>query len=200
MFSDMETNGTGTPALETSDNIKSWTGTGYSTYWYYDGGDGDATYDKKWYNFTDDSTPTTDGLDATDGAWYISRGQKTLTIAGEVSKTAAEVHLQDGYNLVANPFPAAISLNGSGIDWAAMGITGTAALETSDNIKTWTGTGYTTYWFYDGGDGDATYDKKWYNFTDDSTPTTDSIAAGAGFWLIHRGAATTLTLVSPIAE
>ena len=197
MFNDMESNGTGTAALETSDNLKAWTGTGYSTYWYYDGGDGDATYDKKWYSAADESTPTQDGLDISEGAWYISRGATTLTVAGEVGTEDVEISLQVGYNLVANPFPSDISLNGD-IDWSAMGIVGTAALETSDNIKTWTGTGYTTYWYYDGGDGDATYDKKWYSAADESTPTTDKIPAGAGFWLIHRGSAATITLPSPL--
>ena len=206
MFSDMKANGTGSTALETSDNLKSWTGTGYSTYWFYDAtgtDDADPEYDKKWYDVIDDSAPTAEGLDAADGAWFISRGAKTLTIAGEVSKSEVEVPLQVGYNLVANPFPAPITLNDPSIDWAAKGVVGSTALETADNIKTWTGTGYTTYWFYDAtgtDDADPDYDKKWYDVVDDSTPSGASIPAGAGFWFIHRNSPITLTLPSPIAE
>ena len=206
MFSDAASNATGTLGQDTADNILVWTGTGYTTYWFYDAtgtDDEDPDYDKKWYDTIDESTPSSAGIDAADGAWYIGRNATTLTIAGEVSKSAVSVDLQNGYNLIANPFPAALTLNDPSIDWSSMGVTGTLGQDTADNILVWTGTGYTTYWFYDAtgtDDADPDYDKKWYDTIDESTPSSASIPAGVGVWFIHRGAATTITLPSPIAE
>lgn len=206
MFTDAASNATGTAAQETSDNLQTWDVNKYVTYFFYDASDtedADPDYDKKWYSLADDSTPTSESVDAAQGAWYISRAATTLTVAGEVSKKNVAVKLQNGYNLVANPFPTGLKFNDPSIDWSAMGITGTAAQETSDNIQLWKGNKYATYFFYDASDtedADPDYDKKWYSLEDDSTPTADSIPAGAGFWLIHRGATTTITLPSPIGE
>ena len=204
MFADAATAATGGTLQESSDNIKTWDGEGYVTYWFYDATgteDEDPAYDKKWYDVIDDSTPTTAGLTTAEGAWYIARAATTLTVTGEVGTNDVSVSLQNGYNLMANPFPSAISLNGGGINWAGMGVTGSTLQETSDNIKTWDGEGYVTYWFYDATgteDEDPAYDKKWYDVIDDSTPTSASIPAGEGVWFIHRGTATTITLPSPL--
>ena len=198
MFSDAGGNATGTMYQETSDNLQTWSGTGYDTYWFYDGGDDDPTYDKKWYSAADDSTPTLEDVGVSEGAWYIARNAATLTIAGQVGTNAVMITISNGYNLMANPFPAPLALNDPSIDWSAMGVVGTMYQETSDNLQTWSGTGYNTYWFYDGGDDDPTYDKKWYSAADDSTPTQDPIPAGAGAWFIHQGSGATLVLPSPL--
>lgn len=204
MFEDAKTAATGTTDQMTADNLKAWDGEGYVTYWFYDATgteDEDPDYDKKWYDVVDDSAPTTAGLTKAEGAWYIARRATTLTIAGEVGTNSVSVSLQNGYNLMANPFPVAFSLNGSGINWAGMGVVGTTDQMSADNIKTWDGEGYVTYWFYDATgteDEDPDYDKKWYDVIDDSTPTSASIPAGEGVWFIHRGTATTITLPSPL--
>ena len=204
MFTDAATAATGALDQGTSDNIQTWTGTGYTTYWFYDATgteDEDPDYDKKWYDMVDDSTPSAASVAASEGAWYICRNATTLTVAGEVGTNSVEVSIRNGYNLMANPFPAPLTLNSDSIDWDAMGVVGGLDQGTSDNIQLWSGTGYTTYWFYDATgteDEDPAYDKKWYDMVDDSTPSDASIPSGAGVWFIHRGATTTLTLPSPL--
>ena len=204
MFADAASNATGTLGQDTADNILVWSGDRYATYWFYDATgteDADPDYDKKWYDVIDDSTPSDDGLSVADGAWYIARNATTLTIAGEVGKNAVEVPIQNGYNLIANPFPADLSLNDESIDWAGMGVVGTQGQDTADNILVWSGDRYATYWFYDAtgtDDADPDYDKKWYDVIDDSTPSNYAIPAGKGVWFIHRGSSTTITLPSPL--
>ncbi len=204
MFSDAGANATGALGYDTSDNLLSWTGTGYTTYWFYDATgteDEDPDYDKKWYDTVDESTPSVAGLTTAEGAWYIARNATTLTIAGQVGTNSVEVSLRNGYNLVANPFPADLTLNNPAIDWSNMGVVGALGYDTSDNILVWTGTGYTTYWYYDATgteDEDPDYDKKWYDTVDESTPSNYAIPAGKGVWFIHRGTATTITLPSPL--
>ena len=113
--------------------------------------------------------------------------------------------LQAGYNLIANGFRVVGTENAPAFQDmfsdSAANATGTTDQMTADNIQTWTGTGYATYWFYDATgteDEDPDYDKKWYDVVDDSAPTSASIPAGAGVWFIHRGTATTITLPSPL--
>ena len=198
MFVDAADNATAGEGQDVSDNIQVWTGTGYTTYYFYDSAS-DPSYDKKWYKFGDDAEPTIDGVEATESAWYVARSATSLTISGEVSAVPLEIPVQNGYNMVANPFPAEKMLNDPSIDWASMGVVGAEGQDVSDNIQVWTGSGYTTYYFYDSA-SDPSYDKKWYKFGDDAEPTTDVISAGSGFWFIHRGDGATLNFPSPIAE
>ena len=206
MFSDAATNAHGDLGQDISDNLLVWDGSGYVTYWYYDATgteDEDPDYDKKWYDIVDESTPSAAGLTKAEGAWYIARNATTLTVAGQVGTDPVSVTLQNGYNLVANPFPSPIILNDPNINWSSMGVYGNLGQDVSDNILVWDGSGYVTYWYYDATgteDEDPDYDKKWYDIIDESTPSNASIPSGAGVWFIHRGSGATLSLPSPIAN
>ena len=192
---------------ETGDKIQVWDNSiGYVNYFFYtsNGADGEE-YDDKWYAVTDDSAPTQETLDAGAGFWYRNRGDSDiqLTVSGEVSKNAQTVTVEDGLNLIANPFPVDLKLNGGTINWVAAGAHADADEETGDKIQIWDPTeGYVNYFFYtsNGADGEE-YDNKWYSVQDDSAPTTDTIPAGRGFWYRNRsGKSFDLTIASPIAE
>ena len=176
---------------------------GYDTtyYFYYDEEE-DEEYNNKWYNTSDDSEPTEDVVAGGAGGWYRNRSSSPikLTMAGEVPTTATyEVTLHPGMNFVANPYPAAITLNGS--TFTVTGVTGGGGADEADSILMFNaGTqGYdTTYYFYYDEEEDEEYNNKWYNTSDDSEPTEDTIAGGSGFWYRYRGTGTaTLTFTKP---
>ena len=66
---------------------------------------------------------------------------------------------------------------------------GWGADSSTDQLLVWSAaSGYTYYFFGDWGDGED-YNNKWYLDGDDSAPTSATIPAGAGVWLVRRGGA-----------
>ena len=170
-------------------------------FFYYLDGD-EAEYNNKWYD-TDDNSEPTDAIVAGGAAgWYRNRSSSSIQIqmAGEVPTNALyQVTLRPGMNFVANPYPAAIPLNGNtfSVDNATSG----EGADEADTIMTFnvrTQSYDKIYFFYylDGDEED--YNNKWYDTDDNSEPTEVALNPGVGFWYRYRGTGTaTLTFRKP---
>merc|ERR1711879_169454 len=76
--------------------------------------------------------------------WLESTGTTNFTTAGDVPTVGTITNsIIAGFNLIANPYPTELTL----------GSIPSAAISDLDNIYTWDGTNYTTYTYYDAGNG-----------------------------------------------
>jgi len=170
-----------------ADQLQVWTGTGYSTY-FLSSNPSYASLSNVWIK-TGEFAATTDTLNPGTGFWLLSRATGAnghVTQAGQV-KTNATAGLTlngttvgfGGLTLIANPYPADITLNGT-FNWSAAGATKNSDGGSADQLQMWTGAGYATYFL----SANASYpslDNVWIK-TGEFTATSDKLNAGAGAW------------------
>ena len=177
---------------------------GYTTYgWAGTSGtdvDGDESYDNQWLDL--DTEITEDTIPVTSGVWIKAEKAGTLTCAGEVPSGTKVVNLVAGFNMVANPFPAAVPVASFGtLDSSMSGYDDEYTYATEMRVWDPARKGYTTYgWAGTSGtdvDGDPSYDNQWLDL--DTEITEDVIPAGASVW-IKAEKAGTITFTFPSAE
>ena len=183
----------------------------------------DPYYDYKWCCEADNEEvgeesyePTFRSVPVGKGFFYWNRGQENINISlsGQVSTQDAQWTIVPGLNLLSNPYPTDIKINGS-FDWKALGAQDAADFldGEADEILLYTdGIGYqnkNAFFFYAYPDEpDPYYDYKWCCDADNEEegeesyePTARSIPTGKGFFYWRRGATNmTIDLTSPIAE
>ena len=93
--------------------MRIWTGSGYEFYgWAGTSGtdvDGDSSLDNTWtdmdaYAVEDVFMPTSSGV------WIVTEKAGTLTASGEVILKDVTININEGYNLICNPFPCEIAI------------------------------------------------------------------------------------------
>lgn len=140
--------------------VFAWTGTGYDSYTYYVDGGG-------WFDLSFNDVGG-EMIGQGDAVWLKSgAGEGSVAImAGEVSSAdSITVTLTSGFNLVASPYPVAITL----------GDLATDALSDGDSIFVWSGSGYDSYTYYVDGGG-------WFDLSFNDASGIE-IGVGQGFWL-----------------
>ena len=140
--------------------VYTWTGTGYVKYTYYGPVNG-------WYD--NGFAPSGDVVIPEGAAVWVKDGGAGATplMSGEVPSAASITNtVVAGFNLVANPYPVATTLDE---------ISGAGGIAENDVIYVWTGTGYVKYTYYGAANG-------WYD--NGFIPSGGvSIPVGVGFWL-----------------
>ena len=198
MFSDAE-NATATRNMETADRIDTWNAATqmYVSYYRMTNRQGTSVW---WGKDGTLTTPTTDAFsDFGQGAFYYSQNSEeiTLTTSGQVKSDATTIEIAPGFNLICNPYPAAIPLTEDAIDWSAA--TANRNMEIADRIDTWDADNqiYVSYYRMTNRKGDSV----WWGKDGAGTATTDSIPAGTSFFYYNQASAPfSITLESPAAS
>ncbi|MBO7299250.1 MAG: hypothetical protein J6V41_05515 [Kiritimatiellae bacterium] len=149
-----------------------------------------------WFDM--DAGATADmSLENGDAFWVISsvNGAK-VTIAGEVPTTSNGVNMVPGYNMIANPYPKAVSVNElftvsglTGFDW-------TFETDAGDTLMIWDPSTqmYQITLYYTGDEYDengimemfGATPGTWFDMDAGATATTE-IPAGGAFWIVSSG-------------
>jgi len=163
---------------------------GYKAYYKWSG-------DGQWYEFLNDNSPTTDTVYRGQGFWIKHIGSQTnVVVAGEVPQDATNVVVFGAgtLNQFGSAYTADMPLNGSGVQWTG---NGGPDFFGSDTILAWQPTlnagqgGYKAYYLWNS-------DGQWYEFLNDNSPTTDTLAMGAGAWYRNKGpSSSSLTQTRP---
>ncbi len=199
--------GTGTG---TSDQIQVWDGTKFSIYFYRakkTTNPNKFTLGPAWVNIDTATTPTTDVVKRGSGVWFArptTAEAGSITVSGSINATAKTHDIAAGFNMISSAFPTDMALNNGPIDWAACGAVAGTGTGTSDQIQVWDGSKFSIY-FYRAkkttNPNKFTLGPAWVNIDTATTPTTDTIPAGKGFWYARpsTSAAGTLVETSPLA-
>lgn len=137
-----------------------WTGTGYEEYTWYGPVNG-------WYSKT--FIPSGDVVLSEGTAVWLKDGSSGAApiMSGEVPSAASITNtVAAGFNLVANPYPVATTLDS---------ISGAGGIAENDVIYVWTGMGYEEYTYYGLANG-------WYSKTFVPSGSV-AVPVGVGFWL-----------------
>jgi hypothetical protein len=105
------------------------------------------------------------------------------------SKDTYTVDVVEGFNLIANPFPCAISVQDIKTDLA--GVDEEWMYQTT--MRIWTGTGYTTYGWFDADDGTLGEMPEWNSswlLNDMSDIAKATLKVGEAIWFIAPAAGT----------
>lgn len=138
-----------------SDNILLWdnAGTQYISYYLTDGST-KATSGKAGKWVTNAGALAADIAYPDTGFFFTRFGVDVEVImAGEVVQTSTStLILDDGFNMVANPFTSEWDLNSANIDWIAEGAVAGASAAVADGINLWDvdNTQYVSYYLTDG--------------------------------------------------
>lgn len=191
----------GGTGLVDSDNLLVWSNGSYKSYFFGNwAGAYGAEYDNLWYWGGDDANPSTDVIMPGQGLWFLSRSGSagTATFSGQVKVNNTNLSvLANTYTLFSNPYPTEVAINSA--SFAVTGATGGTGLVDSDNLLVWANGSYKSYFFGNwAGAYGAEYDNLWYWGGDDANPTTDTFKVGQAAWYLRRGAATTMSFVSPL--
>ena len=176
-------NVTGGDDQSTADFIQVWnpTTSGYTTFYYYY--EEEYADEAGWYDAGGDAEPI---LDPGTAFWYRARAtaDKSITVAGAIDTVDdATVDLTSGkYNLVVNPFPAAIDLNNEETV-VVKNVTGGDDQNTADFVQIWNPvtSGYTTFYYYY--EEEYADEAGWYDAGGDAEP---AFPAGTAFWYRAR--------------
>jgi hypothetical protein len=93
-------------------------------------------------------------INLSQGAFLKVKNQCTVQIAGQVaSSDSLQIGVQPNvFNLIANPFPISLNLNGNKVAWADALVGADVYAGEGDDvapmIKTWVDGGYVDYYFY----------------------------------------------------
>ena len=194
----------------TSDQIQVWDGSKFSVYFYkaYKASNpGKFTYGPAWVSTTAASTPTTDTITRGSGVWFArptTSEAGSITVSGSINATAKTHDIAAGFNMISSAFPTDMALNNGPIDWVTCGAVAGTGAGTSDQIQVWDGSKFSVYFYkaYKASNpGKFTYGPAWVSTTAASTPTTDTIPAGKGFWFARPSTSEAGTLIetSPLA-
>ncbi len=179
--------------------LRVWNGDGYDYYgWAGTSGtdvDGDPTLDNTWTDL--DAYAVSDTKEAFDGVWINAEKAGTLTVSGEVILTNVTVQVKAGYNMICNPYPAAVPITSFGVlDASFAGYDDN--YDFPNQMRVWNGDGYDYYgWAGTSGtdvDGDSTLDNTWTDL--DAYATDVVLPAGAAVWL-NLEKAGTITFTAP---
>jgi hypothetical protein len=159
----------GTTVVQTAPKIwKYKVGTGgFDGAFLFDSGGGSPGYDGKWIDIVT-YTLSTMSFDVSTGMFLERTNDAgtdpcTSTVLGdvEVSDTVA-VTIQDGYNMLAYPYPVNLGINASESIQTEDGANGTTITTTADQIyKYKPGGGFDPAFLFDSGGGSPGYDNKW---------------------------------------
>ena len=180
-----------------------WNGNGYDFYgWAGTSGtdvDDDPDLDNTW---TDMAAEAVDGVDFKpfSGVWIRAEKAGTVLVSGEVVTTNITVALEEGFNLICNPFPAAIPVSTFGVlDSSFKGYN--ADYDFFSRMQVWNGNGYDFYgWAGTSGtdvDDDPDLDNTW---TDMAAEATDAVIPAGGAVWIRAEKAGTISFTSPLSE
>ena len=194
----------------TSDQIQVWDGTKFSTYFYrqYKSNmPNKFTLGPAWVNIDALSIPTTNTIKRGSGVWFArptGKNAGVITVSGAINAVSKTHDILAGFNMISSAFPCDFKFNNGPIDWEACGAVAGISAGTSDQIQVWDGSKFTTYFYrqYKSNmPNKFTRGPAWVNIDALSTPTTDTIPAGKGFWYARpsTSAAGTLVEQSPIA-
>ena len=164
-----------------------WNGQGYTTYGWLDADDGTNNEVPEWnnswllYDMSDlASVNMTPGM----GCWIKSGADAVVSFKGEVpSATTVTQNLTAGFNLLSNPFPAALPIQAVQSD-DLPGLDDDGMFQTE--LLVWNGQGYTTYGWLDADDGTNNEVPEWNNswlLYDMSDLANVTIDMGKGFWI-----------------
>ena len=129
-----------------SPNLKLWNGNGYVDYYYYEE---DLFGEQKcWGQDSLKADPIAVSLG--EGAFIKTKNDCSITVAGSVAPAdEMNVPLVSGkFNLIANPYPIALDINGNKVAWSDAIVGGTDDTD-SPNLKLWNGLGYIDYYYYE---------------------------------------------------
>ena len=183
-------------SLAFQSSLKVWTGSMYTEYGWCDADDGTNNgmpeWDSKWL-MSDLSGVAVAEIDAGEGFWIQTSAPATATFSGQVlTADTSSVTVEAGLNLICNPYPQAISIQGVQSD-DLLGLDDNFAFQSY--LKAWTGNMYTEYGWCDADDGTNNgmpeWDSKWL-MSDLSGTAEVEIGAGEGFW-IQTSAPATIT-------
>lgn len=167
--------------------MRVWDGEKYTYYGWLDGDDGTLNEVPEWnstwlqYDFSDVAV---ENMDLGKGAWLIVPDACSIKVAGEVATgDTYEVTVYAGLNMIANPFPCAVSIQN--IKTNLEGLDAEGAYQTT--MRVWDGEKYTYYGWLDATDGTDNEVPEWnsswleYDFSDIANTTLN---VGQAFWLI----------------
>ena len=193
-----------------SDQIQVWDGTKFSAYFYKAKKTtmpGKFTDGPAWVSTSAASTPTTDTVKRGSGVWFArptTAAAGSITVSGAINAASKTHDIAAGFNMISSAFPVDMALNNGPIDWVACGAVAGTVAGNSDQIQVWDGSQFSAY-FYKAKKttmpGKFTAGPAWVSTTAASTPTTDTIPAGKGFWYARPSTSEAGTLIqtSPLA-
>jgi len=202
-----------------------WNGTGYAQQYYWTGEvpsdiqadlkdelelDDEVIYNNIWVD--GDYLPVDPTLSVGTGFWILDTsadGTGKVCTSGEVKNDSVSIKLNQGYTMIANPYPVDLDLN-------TMTPTGLTAIDWSDDnfpfgasIRIWNGTGYSKQYYWTGTvpddiqadlkdelelDDEVVYNNIWVD--GDYLPVSDKIPVGSGFWIRDDNANSETTSIS----
>jgi len=198
-----------TPATSTNSQMLFWSGSGYSTYYFFTSadastwiGDPPGTDPAGWY----DKLQNYASLNLNNGhSTFIfnhSAVPMTVTTVGTVFQGTNVVvtSINPGYNLLdlVVPISTNVSVDASG-NFLPYGLPGNLksspgnpTLTSNDSLLLWSGSGFATYYFYNQADatawiGDTSDPAGFYDKLQNPMPTNPQV--NQGFFLFHNGAA-----------
>ena len=194
----------------TSDQIQVWDGTKFTVYFYkaYKATNPNKfTLGPAWVSTTAATTPTTDTVKRGSGVWFARPTTATagaITVSGAINAASKTHDIAAGFNMISSAFPVDMALNNGPIDWVTCGAVAGTGAGTSDQIQVWDGSKFSVYFYkaYKATNPNKfTLGPAWVSTTAATTPTTDTIPAGKGFWYTRpsTSAAGTLIQTSPLA-
>jgi len=147
--------------------LYSWDGTNYTSYIYYNG--------YGWYDFPAFSDLQNDVVVNPGQAFWLSAAGTNALTSGDVPSADTVTNVVvEGINLIANPYPVALTLG------SISNQVGSTTLSDEDLLYAWDGSTYVSYAYYEG--------YGWYDFPAFSGLQNDvEIPVGKGFWLSIAG-------------
>ena len=167
--------------------LRVWSGTGYDIYGWDSEGDPEvAGSDHKWVN--GDLQVMAFDIPVGEAVWIKSPAAASITLSGEVPEgTTQSQEIKVGFNLIANPFPVATSVQDIQLSDEIPGLDENLNFQTE--LRVWSGTGYDIYgWDSEGDPEVAGSDHKWVN--GDLQVVDVTIPMGQGFWIKSTTAGT----------
>ncbi len=197
-------------AATSADQIQVWDGSKFSVYFYraYKANNPNKfTLGPAWVRSDAAGTPTTDTVPRGSGVWFArpdSASAGSITVSGAINAASKTHSIAAGFNMISSAFPVAMALNNGPIDWETCGAVAGAAATSADQIQIWDGSKFSVYFYraYKATNPNKfTAGPAWVSSAAASTPTTDTIPAGKGFWYARPSTASAGTLVetSPLA-
>jgi hypothetical protein len=181
-----------------NDYLKVWDNeTGFYTENFYWSGDAIEEYQNVWLD--GDNNEAAYAFKAGDAFWvYTAIGGSAAgaVTLGQVGATDVPLAIIPAWNLIANPFPVPLVINGGTL--AVDGLVGLdEEYNPNDYLKVWDNeTGFYTENLYWSGDTIEEYQNVWLD--GDNNEADLSIAPNAGFWIYHNGTGAELTFSSPL--
>ena len=132
--------------------LKVWKDGGYVDFYYY--AQDWMMAQNVWCVGSSGMAAVGEKINLSQGAFLKVKNQCTVQIAGQVaSSDSLQIGVQPNvFNLIANPFPIALNLNGNKVAWGDALVGADTYMGEDDSvapmIKTWVAGGYVDYFFY----------------------------------------------------